>query len=50
MALSYWMSSVNAYGHLADAEAADKTKAAAAKALAIDDTLAEPHSHTQIFP
>jgi tetratricopeptide (TPR) repeat protein len=43
MALSYWMSSVNAYGHLTDAEAADKTKAAAAKALAIDDTLAEPH-------
>ena len=43
MALSYWMSSVNAYGHLTDAEAADKTRAAAAKALAIDDTLAEPH-------
>ena len=43
LAESYWMSSQNAGGHLPDAEAAAKTKAAAMKALAIDDTLAEPH-------
>ena len=43
LAESYWMSSQNAFGHLPDAEAAGKTKVAAMKALAIDDTLAEPH-------
>jgi tetratricopeptide (TPR) repeat protein len=43
MAESYWMSSQNAYGHLPDAEAAEKTKVAAMKALALDDMLAEPH-------
>jgi TolB-like protein/Tfp pilus assembly protein PilF len=43
LAESYWMSSQNAFGHLPDAEAAGKTKVAAMKALAIDDTLVEPH-------
>ena len=43
LAESYWMSSQNAFGHLPDAEAAGKAKAAATKAIAIDDTLAEPH-------
>jgi len=43
MALSFWMRSHNAYGRLPDKEAAEKTKVAAMKALAIDDTLAEPH-------
>jgi TolB-like protein/DNA-binding winged helix-turn-helix (wHTH) protein len=43
LALSYFNSSQNAFGHLPDVEAAGKTKEAAMKALAIDDTLAEPH-------
>jgi tetratricopeptide (TPR) repeat protein len=43
LAQSYWSSSQNAFGSLPDAEAAAKTKVAAMKALAIDDTLAEPH-------
>jgi len=43
LAESYWYSSQNAFGSLPDAEAAAKTKVAAMKALAIDDTLAEPH-------
>ncbi len=43
LAQSYWYSSQNAFGSLPDAEAAAKTKVAAMKALAIDDTLAEPH-------
>jgi TolB-like protein/DNA-binding winged helix-turn-helix (wHTH) protein/Tfp pilus assembly protein PilF len=43
MALSYWMRSHNAYGRLTETEAADKTRAAATKGIAIDDTLAEPH-------
>jgi tetratricopeptide (TPR) repeat protein len=43
LAQSYWYSSKNAFGSLPDAEAAAKAKVAAMKALAIDDTLAEPH-------
>ena len=43
LAESYWMSSQNAFGSLPDAEAATRTKVAAMKALAIDDTLVEPH-------
>jgi TolB-like protein/Tfp pilus assembly protein PilF len=43
LAESYWMSSQNAFGPLPDAESAAKTRVAAMKALAIDDTLAEPH-------
>jgi serine/threonine protein kinase/TolB-like protein/DNA-binding winged helix-turn-helix (wHTH) protein len=43
LAFSYWCNSRNAFGHLPDLEAAGKAKVAAMKALAIDDTLAEPH-------
>jgi tetratricopeptide (TPR) repeat protein len=43
LAESSYYSSKNAFGHLPDAEAAGKAKVAAMKALAIDDTLAEPH-------
>jgi TolB-like protein/Tfp pilus assembly protein PilF/predicted Ser/Thr protein kinase len=43
MALSFWMRSDNAYGHIPNKEAAEKTRVAAMKALAIDDQLAEPH-------
>jgi TolB-like protein/DNA-binding winged helix-turn-helix (wHTH) protein len=43
LAESYWWSSQNAFGHLPDAEAVGKTRVAAMKALAIDDTIVEPH-------
>jgi TolB-like protein/Tfp pilus assembly protein PilF len=43
LALCYWGSSQNAGGPVPDAEAAEKTKVAAMKAIAIDDTFAEPH-------
>jgi TolB-like protein/Tfp pilus assembly protein PilF/predicted Ser/Thr protein kinase len=43
MALSYWYSSQNAYGHVRNKEAAEKTKAAAFKALSIDDTVVAAH-------
>ena len=43
LATSYWLSSRNGWGSLPNREAAEKAKAAAMKALAIDDTLAEPH-------
>jgi len=43
MALSYFANSQNAYGHLSNAQAAEKAKAAAMKALAIDGSLAEAH-------
>ena len=43
LAESFHLSSKIAWGHLPDVEAAGKVKVAAMKALAIDDTLAEPH-------
>jgi tetratricopeptide (TPR) repeat protein len=43
LAVSYWACSQNAYGSLPDAEAAGKTRVAAKRALAIDDTLSEAH-------
>jgi TolB-like protein/predicted Ser/Thr protein kinase len=43
LASSYWESSVTGFGDLPNREAAQKTRAAAMKALEIDDTLAEAH-------
>jgi TolB-like protein/DNA-binding winged helix-turn-helix (wHTH) protein len=43
LASSYWESGVHAWGDLPDREEAEKTRAAATKALEIDDSLAEGH-------
>jgi TolB-like protein/DNA-binding winged helix-turn-helix (wHTH) protein/Tfp pilus assembly protein PilF len=43
LASSYWESSVTGFGDLPNREAAQKTRAAAMKALELDDTLAEAH-------
>jgi eukaryotic-like serine/threonine-protein kinase len=43
LASSYWESSVTGLGDLPNREAAQKTRAAAMKALEIDETLAEAH-------
>jgi TolB-like protein len=43
LASSYWESSKTGFGDLPDREAAQKTRAAAMKALEIDETLAEAH-------
>jgi TolB-like protein/DNA-binding winged helix-turn-helix (wHTH) protein/Tfp pilus assembly protein PilF len=43
LASSYWESSVTGFGDLPNREAAQRTRAAAMKALELDDTLAEAH-------
>jgi tetratricopeptide (TPR) repeat protein len=43
LALCYWYDSKNMGGPLRNKDAAEKVKAAASKALAIDETLGEPH-------
>jgi TolB-like protein/Tfp pilus assembly protein PilF len=43
LASSYWESSESGFGNLPNKEAAEKTRAAALKALEIDDTLSEAH-------
>ncbi len=43
LASSYWESSETSFGDLPDREAAEKTRAAAMKALELDDSLAEAH-------